>query len=301
MVQDQESIETYIQHIYKRGIMLIRNGLWDGIDPLRFKAWFNNFTSVEERLLAALLVDRLIYRSQKHMISMLFDLFTISIPNCMRLGNDPNYQQNRRLLTRLCENRDNQIRLVNINEDDQPSQSSGEIINIVNHQMNIKRRNLIYQKDIFGNYQNGARTFILIDDMICTGEQMCSALDKIGINKYPECCFYIAVCCACKDGIVFIHKKYPNIQIAYTELLTKEEHSFFYSIDEKKIPLEVMSNLKDFYEKFTIGKKFNKQQLYGKGNMALVYAFQNSTPNASLPILYYKTNSFNQFLNKRGS
>ena len=301
MQQDQDTIETYINHVYDRGVMLIENRLWCGIDIFRYKGWWKNFSNTEERLFAALLVDRLIYRSEEHMMSMLFDLFVMAIPNCMRLNRDPNYVNNRKLLDLLTINSDSHIRLVNINGDSQPSQSSGEIINFINHNMGVKREWLIYQKDISKEYEKGARTFLLMDDMICTGEQIKNVLDEIQPNKYEGARFYVAVCCACDDGIEFINKYYPLIGIAYTEFLVVKEQSFFNSLDYSNIPFESSEKLKCFYEEYARPRKFLMNKLYGKGEMALVYAFQNSTPNASLPILYWRNEKFNQFLNKRGS
>lgn len=298
--QDQDAIESYINHVYERGIMLIDNRLWDGIDVFHYKGWWNNFSGTQERLLAALLIDRLIYRSEEHMLSMLFDLFTMSIPNCMRLCSDPNYSHNRKLLSILCGNCQN-IRLVNINEENVPSQSSGEIIHLVNHNMGVKRHNIIVQKDIQVEYDKGVRVFILMDDMICSGEQIKETLDAINPSSYKDAYFYVAVCSACDDGIEYIHRYYPTIGIAYTEYLSVKEHSFFQSLDYTKIPFNSLEKLKDFYESFTKPKGFLKNKLYGKNGMALVYAFQNSTPNASLPVLYWKSQEFNQFLNKRGS
>lgn len=300
LVQDQESVESYIDHVCERGMMLIRNGLWAGIDPFRYKGWWKNFEGTKERLLAALLVDRLIYRSEEHMKSMLFDLLTVAVPNCMRLSGDKDYAKNRKLLTKLCENGDNGIRLVNINEPDQPSQSSGEIMNFVNHYMNVRRNNIIFQQKVVKEYAEGARIFILMDDIICTGGQIKAALDGIRPEKMEDARFYVAVCCACKRGIDIIKDSYPKVGIAYTELLV-EDHAFFDSLEYEKIPFENKDNLKSFYEEYAQKKKFEKKRLYGKDDMALVYAFQNSTPNASLPILYWKNNVFNQFLNKRGT
>ena len=281
--------------------MLIENRLWNGIDIFRYKSWWKNFTGTQERLLAALLIDRLIYRSEEHMMSMLFDLFTMSLPNCMRLQHDPNYQKNRKLLSVLCQRKESGIRLVNFNEQNKPSQSSGEITNFINHYMNVKRNNIINQDNIDSSYNNGVRTFILVDDMICTGGQIKTALDMIKPEYYKDAKFYVAVCCACDQGLTHVHTYYPNIGIAYTEFLTVDDHSFFKSLDYTKIPFESADKLKQFYEEFTIPKKFLKNKLYGKGELALDYAFQNSTPNASLPILYWSNDQFYQFLNKRGA
>ena len=301
MIQDQDAIEAYINHVFMRGTMLIENRLWNGIDIFRYRSWWKNFSGTQERLLAALIIDRLIYRSEEHMLSMLFDLLTISLPNCMRLQGDVNYQRNRRLLSLLRQSKEINIRLVNFNENDKPSQSSGEITNIINHYMKVKRKFIITQNLIESKYQEGVRTFILVDDMICTGGQIKTALDAIQPEKYVDAKFYVAVCCACDEGLSYIHDCYPNIGIAYTEYLIVEDHSFFKSLDYSKIPFESIEQMKHFYEEFTIPKRFMKNKLYGKGDLALVYAFQNSTPNASLPILYWNNDQFYQFLNKRGA
>ena len=301
IIQDQDAIEAYINHVFMRGTMLIENRLWNGIDIFRYRSWWKNFSGTQERLLAALLIDRLIYRSEEHMLSMLFDLLTMSLPNCMRLNGDANYQRNRKLLTLLRQNKGANIRLVNFNEKDKPSQSSGEITNIINHYMKVKRKYIIAQDLIEKSYQEGVRTFILVDDMICTGGQIKTALDAIKPNNYADAKFYVAVCCACDEGLTHIHNYYPNIGIAYTEYLVVEDHSFFKSLDYSKIPFESIEELKKFYEEFSIPKKFLKNKLYGKGDLALVYAFQNSTPNASLPILYWSIDQVYQFLNKRGA
>lgn len=300
-VQDQELIESYIHHVFERGAKLIELRFWDGLDLFRYKGWLKNFSTMEERLFAALVIDRLIYRSNEHVKSMLIDLFTMCIPNSMRLNNDPFYQQNRNLWTRLCERRDYHIRLVNTNDDDKPSQSSGDLINMVNHQMNVKQKNTIYLHQIESEYKNNVNTFILLDDIICTGEQVRGSLDLIGIERYPDARFYIAVCCACDKGISYIQEKYPQVPIAYTEKLTVERHSFFNSIDFNQLPFKSREQLISFYEEFSRDKGIGNSMLYGKGELALAYAFESSTPNASLPILYYNTDKFNQFLNKRGS
>ena len=39
IIQDQESIESYIQHVYDRGAKLIEYRLWDGLDFFRYKGW----------------------------------------------------------------------------------------------------------------------------------------------------------------------------------------------------------------------------------------------------------------------
>lgn len=37
VIQDQESIESYIQHVFQRGEMLIQNKLWDGLNIVKYR------------------------------------------------------------------------------------------------------------------------------------------------------------------------------------------------------------------------------------------------------------------------
>lgn len=38
----------------------------------------------------------------------------------------------------------------------------------------------------------------------------------------------------------------------------------------------------------------------GRGDLGMVYAFQNSVPNNCLPLLYYESEKLSKLLNKRG-
>ena len=40
--------------------------------------------------------------------------------------------------------------------------------------------------------------------------------------------------------------------------------------------------------------------IYGRGDLGLVYAFQDNTPNNSLPILHFHNENLSMLLNKRG-
>ena len=40
--------------------------------------------------------------------------------------------------------------------------------------------------------------------------------------------------------------------------------------------------------------------IYGRGDLGLVYAFQDNTPNNSLPILHFHNDNLSMLLNKRG-
>lgn len=43
IIQDQDAIEAYINHVFMRGNMLIENRLWNGIDIFRYRSWWKKF------------------------------------------------------------------------------------------------------------------------------------------------------------------------------------------------------------------------------------------------------------------
>ena len=59
--------------------------------------------------------------------------------------------------------------------------------------------------------------------------------------------------------------------------------------------------LRKWYEEFMKNKGARgTYNIYGRGDLGLVYAFQDNTPNNSLPILHFHNENLSMLLNKRG-
>lgn len=288
--------KVFIDKVIERCKLLVKYHIWDGIEPYNLDGWLQNFSSDEQKFFASLVLDKLIYRSNKQMISMLFDLFTINLPNAMRLSSDPLYNPEELLLTKLCQNGDCKIRLVNVDPLNNKSQSSEYVLHQLRHNLGISSNFIIRLENISQEYDKGVRSFILIDDIICTGTQMNGNLKQIEVSKIQDAKIYVAVCCAHQKGLDFLRPKYSNVKFVYTEHLTENDNLFSAINGNEK------EELWKIYEDILDSKKVNLTKgKYGIGNLALDYAFESSTPNSCLPLLYFKNDFFNPLLKKRGS
>ena len=82
---------------------LIKYRIWDGVDSNNLKSWLKNFNTQEERNFAALVLEWLVYRSNEHCKSMLYDVLTRLLHNQWRLDKSPVYDINKNPLILLQE------------------------------------------------------------------------------------------------------------------------------------------------------------------------------------------------------
>lgn len=73
-------------------------------------------------------------------------------------------------------------------------------------------------------------------------------------------------------------------------------HNLPYSVFEIDTPEEMHK----WYVNFMKGKKVSTGNSCGRGDLGLVYAFQNNVPNNCLPILFYENEQLVKLLKKRG-
>lgn len=296
--EDKDSVETYVESVFSRSEMFIDMGIWRGIDKVKLRAWKNNFTTVEERYFSALVLDNLTYRTEEHVKSMLIDLFTIGIPNAFRLGGDEMYEKIRYALFLLKKDKDVPVRIVNTNHTS--TQSSAHYAFILNHVMGFHREYFCDHDEINMHYANGIKHFILIDDIICSGEQIDTVLQQIDFSKFVDAKFYIAACAIHDDGMRLLNEKYPQVKYAFAEHLT-ENVAFLKGVDYS-YPITCTPDVLDkFYINMLKNKGFAARHPYGIIGMGLNYAFDKSVPNDCIAVLHLHNDQFSELLTKRGS
>lgn len=296
--EDKESVETYVESVFSRSEMFIDMGIWRGIDKVSLRAWRNNFTTVDERYFSALVLDNLTYRTEDHVKSMLIDLFSIGIPNAFRLNADELYETMRFSLTLLKNSKNIPIRIVNTNHTS--TQSSGYYAFMLNHVMCYHRDYFCDLDEIEVHYHKGIRHFILIDDIICSGEQIDTVLQQIDFQKFKDARFYIAACAMHDEGMRLLREKYSHVKYAYSEHLTQNV-SFLDGVDYS-FPVTCTRDILDrFYKNMLKEKGFGVRHPYGIIGMGLNYAFDKSVPNDCIAVLHLHNEHFNGLLKKRGS
>ena len=296
--EDKDYVDTYVESVYSRSEMFIDMGIWRGIDKVSLRAWRNNFTTVDERYFSALVLDNLTYRTEDHVKSMLIDLFSIGIPNAFRLNADELYETMRFSLTLLKNSKDIPIRIVNTNHTS--TQSSGYYAFMLNHVMGYHRDYFCELDEIEVHYHKGIRHFILIDDIICSGEQIDTVLQQIDFQKFKDARFYIAACAMHDEGMRLLREKYSHVKYAYAEHLTQNV-SFLDGVDYS-FPVTCTRDILDrFYKNMLKEKGFGVRHPYGIIGMGLNYAFDKSVPNDCIAVLHLHNEQFNGLLKKRGS
>lgn len=280
---------------------LIKYRIWDGIDSNNLKSWLKSFNTPEEKNFAALVLEWLVYRSNEHCRSMLYDVLTRLLHNQWRLDKSPVYDINKNPLVLLQDKySDPKVRYVTaVTKADADSKSGYSMVRVLNTIFHISNKWNIRNNQIEECYNNGVRTFIYIDDIIGSGEQIISVLNESPIENYVDINVYVCVCAAHEQGINNIIEKYPSVKILAAEHIPSDTDIFsnIYEI----LGFESKDDLREWYKGFMKAKGFKRGiNIYGRGDLGLVYAFQDNTPNNSLPILHLHNDNLSMLLNKRG-
>jgi len=291
--------KVYYDNVKTRCLKLIKFGIWSGVDSNKLDAWLNNFETDREKYFSACILDSLIFRSTDQTISMLFDLLTRDLNNLFR--SESVIYDNKTNPLFLLKNKylDPQFRLVAAVKPNDPPSKSGYLMNsILVHQLGVYENWTITPMQINSLIENGITNFVLIDDIICTGDQICDTIETWSLDKYTEAKFYIATCAAHECGINRINEKYMNIKVAFTEEL-KYSNSFFETLDFQLSEYSDYNDAIDKYKSFLQKKGVKNKDVLGYGELGLVYGFDHNVPNASMPIIHYDCSTFSSLLNKR--
>lgn len=303
MDQDMD-IAEFIQRKKEQGLKLIGLGIWKGMDSNDFKAWLKNFKTSQEQYFAAWVIDWLVYRNEEHVESMLFDLLTRHLHNQWRLDNNPIYSPTSNPLEILMSkwNVDKSgVRYVTaVRKTDRDTKSGYRIINVLNHNLRVSERYNIKPEELEDAYKNsGVRTFLFFDDIIGTGEQMAAVLQEAAIDHFPDAFIYVLVCAAHETGIQYISQKFPRVKILCAEFIPVDSNLFF-NLPLEDFSMQTVEEIHQWYIDFMNQKKVSPKMAVGRGDLGLVYAFQGSVPNNTLPLLFLETKLLSKLLNKRG-
>ena len=280
---------------------LIQLHIWDGIDSNSLRAWMKNFSSTEEKFFAACILDWLVYRNDKHVLSMIHDLFTKHLHNQWRLDKNPLYSEDNNPLI-LLKNKWNEINfryVTAVTKIDKDTKSGYHIISQMNHKMGISSKWNIKCAEIPEFYNKGIRTFVFVDDIIGTGEQMKTILKEANIEEYEDIYVYVLVCAGHETGLNELKKEFPKVRVLCAEFIPNNSN-FFEQIPKDEFEKTSIDEMRQWYVEFMRSKNVSNDNILGRGNLGLLYAFQNNVPNDSLPILYYKNEKLDNLLNKRG-
>lgn len=279
----------YSEAIFSRCRDLIGYQLWSGLQRPRLDAWINNFHTDEERYFAARVLDALIYRSDDQTIALIRQLFSRVVPDYSRIHGLSGTLQ--RIYTSLRDpNVDPRIRLVPVIPPNSPPTKSGPVIaRHLKRALRFSERWIIYPDRVASELGN-VEAFVFVDDFLGTGDQFSRFLAGTGLDAYVSTSTFVYACLAGHlEGIETLRRGYPQLHIATVECLD-DSHAIFHP-NAGSFPDEVNSaeSARDFYYELLTSRRINivGPDRRGFGHLEIVYAFEHSVPDNSLPILWW--------------
>lgn len=290
MFKAPEWSESFYDDIVSKCEKYISNGYWDDIDTIRFRNWLTNFKSKEENYFAACILDSLVYRTKKMVNSSIDEIAVTRIPCFLRSIEVENIDCTQTWLDRLRTGSNIPFRIIAIENVDGRTGKSGTILSRrVDERLHLARH-LTRKLEQFDSLHQDVKAIVFVDNFAGTGEQFSEFIEKLKekklFNKYK---YLYAPLAACTHALIHLKQKYPEIVIDPIEILT-EEDSFFYPIEGyfQGDKINTIDDAKSFYISLCNKYGFGQSDfLLGKGDLALTFGFDFSTPNNNIKLLYH--------------
>jgi len=275
-----ELSQEFYDEVEKYCYSLIENNYWDRIDNYTLKQWLENFKTEEERYLASQILFHFQYRNEKAMISMFKQILQVYLPQKLKELDIYSINSISEWENILSTDKAFKLpfRFSTIDKEDKIGTSGHALFRL------YAQNDLIYKdigRVIDSTMQNNIKTIILVDDITGSGKQFIDfyTKHKKHFDKFENIIYCPLVAHA--DAIKKIEDIADNIYIVPTEILTKEEHSFYAISDERNSNDSFISFYKEVVHKLkiTFPLGFNEQ--------AILYAMNISTPNNNLSVIYH--------------
>ena len=291
MIKLPETWEQFSKEMFTRAKKYIDIGYWD-ITIQSLNLWKNNFKSDEEVFLSALIIYRIIFRNKAPRLAMYRHIIEIILPNQLKSIQLYNETTLHNFIRKIeTDPWSLEFKFTTIDSvDKSPSKSGSQLLREF-------RRFGKFHKDMEISLSNlndsspNIKAIIIFDDFMGTGTQF-----EAFLKKYTEerAKFQLIYCplAAHIDGIKFINEEYPDVLISPVETLD-DNYSFFSQEYMPRIVEDInMDDLKLLYINIMERTKLKAKQYFGYGEKSLLYIYDMSSPNNSLPILTYNDDNW---------
>lgn len=296
-----EQSEKLTEKIIEQSKSLISIKYWDNLTHSRLIKWLSNFKSKEEKYLAAVILHRLIFRNKQATLAMGKNIFNAILPQALEDNNIytiNDIKEWMQTINSTNKSRNLPFRISTIdNLDKKPAKSSSTIYNELKKE--FFDGNLGWNNSKLSELPPHIKCLIFFDDIIGTGKQFETFYLERNMDKIEQKILYIPFA-AVSESYKTLVNKYHNLIIIPVEVIT-EKHGLFCDdnrLFEKKGSF-THKDFRDFYLRFCHENNINIVDKLGKGDLALTYIFNGSTPNNNLAVLWHRADNNWENLFKR--
>lgn len=280
----------YYNSVISKTRLLIKQGIWDGIEELNLNRWLKNFTTDESRYLSACMLDALTYRSEKMCHSMMRKILGETIPNYCRSIGIENFETLSEWKD-LIKGGDQLVRFTPVSISDGRVKSSSTVVRHFILANDIPQRCVQQTENLERAIRNGTKLIVFLDDFAGSGHQFNRFINEKEVSNFKNRVdFVYAPLAAHETAIKRIESKHPNIKVLPVEILGKQ-HEFFNECKDgffRGDQTNTAFDAKKYYEDYCSKVFDNNKYLFGMSSLCLTYSFFLSCPNNNLKALYHK-------------
>jgi hypothetical protein len=291
---EKEEKEQFIKSVLDRYESITQLHIYP-IEQYKIEAWINNFTSLDCRYIAAQILDKLIYRSNK-MAKESFHSFLVSVFrdyyfNCLNKEPDP-ISKWQCQLNKKWSNYSNTLVIAPVRLPKDSGASADTVCRMIEVNSSFTK---YLTKDGFGGEDNENelprdKVILLVDDMLGSGEQIIDFSTKVNLQGWSENNYLIyAPLIAFEIGLKTARESLPFLKITPIEILEKDQRFFSFEENANFIGSEGVkeSDAIECYRQMLSDSKLPKNLLFGRDDSALALAFEWGCPNQTLAALWY--------------
>lgn len=283
-----ENATSFVESVKSDSRNLIERGLWD-IPTARLESWVNQFVGPEEEFFSACLLDHLVFRTASQFEAGLRSLFRSGLQGVVYPERSDD-----ELMVKLAARQEIKLRVVPvICESDPPTKSGPLVLRRLQRIMQIRHKWICWPWQAADKIrQSEINVVIFVDDFLGSGVQFETFFNQWGFDKLCEGVdYYYAAVVAHTKGLGHLAKELPNVKVISAEVLDVT-HDFFSENVWGRLGQGSISakDAKEWYLLFAQEKGLIPKSTgaFGMGELSLTFGFSHSTPNNSLPILWFE-------------
>jgi hypothetical protein len=293
-------VDIYVKEVLARCEALKRAGMWLPEPAIRPRAWIGNFDD-DEKIIAAQLLDRFVFYSQRLTDSLLTTSFN-SIADGMKKG--PLAPSREQLLQAL----PTAIFTPVSGETPNPTDSGYFLCRRTRQVLNVDEAQIMAARDALQAAANG-RPVVFVDDFIGSGDQFLTTWQDRGSgtsfeeiqNSVAFPAIYVSLV-GTEFGITNIGAHAPTVAVCVTHKI--DNRGTIWGIQSLNPVLynQIDSLLNKYVPRLTPHDIYMHREnylKYGYKHRGLFFAFEHSVPDATLPIFWCRgTNNWEPLIER---